>query len=108
MKFHLHRPLFALLAGFSLSLGSISSARAADSLPPNLALKARASAFEAYQGMAAALANDGNLDTRWSAIPGHNTGGWYELDWDQPVKRGRDHHFPIRPLRQRDGSPGLG
>jgi hypothetical protein len=34
------------------------------------------------------LANDGNPDTRWSGVPGHNSGGWYELDWDHPVRVG--------------------
>lgn len=60
----------------------------AGAAPPNLALRAGASAFEDYQGMVAGLANDGNPDSRWSGIPGHNRGGWYELRWDQPVQVG--------------------
>ena len=28
------------------------------------------------------------METRWSGIPGHNTGGWYELAWDRPVRVG--------------------
>ena len=55
----------------------------------NLALRARASAFEFQPGLPAALANDGNMDTRWSGIPGHNAGGWYELTWDRPVRVGQ-------------------
>ncbi len=62
--------------------------RAGETGPANLALRARASAFESYQGMSANLAIDGNMDTRWSGIPGHNTGGWFQLDWDQPVRVG--------------------
>jgi beta-galactosidase len=75
-----------LLAGL-WCLAAVTKGLAADP-PSNLALMARASAFETYQGMSADLANDGRTDTRWSGIPGHNTGGWYELDWDQPVRIG--------------------
>lgn len=64
------------------------ASQAADTSPLNLALRAHASAFETYQGMTANLAIDGNPDTRWSGIPGHNTGGWFELHWDQPVRIG--------------------
>jgi hypothetical protein len=38
--------------------------------------------------MGAALANDGRMETRWSGIPGHNVGGWFQLDWAQPVRVG--------------------
>jgi hypothetical protein len=61
---------------------------AAEAAPQNLALQAQASAFEEYQGMRAGLANDGRMETRWSGIPGHNLGGWFELDWAQPVRVG--------------------
>jgi len=54
--------------------------------PVSLALSARASAFETYQNLVPELANDGRPDTRWSGIPGHNSGGWYELDWACPVR----------------------
>jgi hypothetical protein len=80
---------FALVAALGAAhflLFPWPEARAADGLPRNLALAAHASAFETYEGMAANLANDGNMDTRWSGIPGHNTGGWFELDWEQPVR----------------------
>ncbi|MHB8521010.1 MAG: glycoside hydrolase family 2 TIM barrel-domain containing protein [Limisphaerales bacterium] len=66
--------------------GAIVSA--ADTSPVNLAERAHASAFESYGDMTPDLANDGKPETRWSGIPGHNTGGWYELDWDQPVRLG--------------------
>jgi beta-galactosidase len=39
--------------------------------------------------MTADRANDGKLETRWSGIPGHNTGGWYQLNWDAPVSIGQ-------------------
>jgi beta-galactosidase len=63
-------------------------ARSAGTTPENVAVQAQASAFEEYQGMRAGLANDGRDETRWSGIPGHNTGGWFELDWAQPVRVG--------------------
>src|SRR5579859_6485318 len=79
---------------FDLRLGLVVIALAASlwavdaESPRNLALQAHASAFEEYQTMGAGLANDGRMDTRWSGIPGHNTGGWFELDWAQPVRVG--------------------
>ena len=54
--------------------------------PLNLALSAKASAFESYQGMTPELAIDGVEETRWSGVPGHNEGGWFELVWDRPVR----------------------
>ncbi len=48
-------------------------------------MQARASAFESSGDLTPDLANDGKPETRWSGIPGHNTGGWYELAWDQPM-----------------------
>jgi len=54
----------------------------------NLARRAHASASEFLQGMPPELAIDGNQNTRWSGIPGHNSGVWYELDWDQPISVG--------------------
>ena len=76
---------WTLLLMLALACGAATAAEVA---PRNLALAARASAFEEYQGMAAGLANDGSMETRWSGIPGHNTGGWYELAWDQSVRIG--------------------
>lgn len=72
----------------ALLLAHNGAVNADENRPTNLALAAHASAFEEYQGMAAGLANDGQMQTRWSGIPGHNTGGWYELDWGQPVQIG--------------------
>jgi beta-galactosidase len=54
----------------------------------NLARKAHATASEFQPGLPAELGNDGNANTRWSGIPGHNRDVWYELDWDQPVTVG--------------------
>jgi hypothetical protein len=53
---------------------------------PNLAREAQASASESYQTLTPEKANDGNTATRWSGIPGHNSGVWFELDWKQPVR----------------------
>ncbi len=85
MKTHNHSaPILA--AGLSLLIiVHVLCARSIGAEPLNLALTARASAFESYQGMTPNLAIDGNPETRWSGIPGHNTGGWYELDWDRQV-----------------------
>ncbi|MBI5705410.1 MAG: discoidin domain-containing protein [Armatimonadetes bacterium] len=54
--------------------------------PKNLALSAKASAFEFYGDYRPERANDGNPNTRWSGIPGHNVGAWYQLDWPTAVK----------------------
>ena len=61
---------------------------AAEDSPANLARQAHASAFESYGGLTPDLAIDGNAQTRWSGIPGHNAGGWYELEWKQPIRIG--------------------
>jgi len=75
---------FAVCLGI---LSLLSPGFAADS-PPNLALQARATASESQGGLTPDKANDGNLSTRWSGIPGHNAGVWYELDWNEPVEVG--------------------
>lgn len=56
---------------------------------PNLALKARATASESYPDLTPNLAIDGRGETRWSGIPGHVSGLWFELDWDHPVEIGQ-------------------
>jgi hypothetical protein len=71
-------------------VASLLSAQA-PSPPPeheNLALRAKATASETQDAFAPQLALDGDRDTRWSGIPGHNGGVWYELDWDAPVDIG--------------------
>ena len=78
--------LLVLAASFGILPWAITQAGGA--APANLASRARASAFETYQDLAANLAIDGDMNTRWSGIPGHNTGGWFQLDWDQPVRVG--------------------
>jgi hypothetical protein len=54
----------------------------------NLARRAHASASETQDDLAPPLALDGDRATRWSGIPGHNEGVWYELAWDAPVDVG--------------------
>ena len=54
----------------------------------NLARRARATGSETQDPYAAPLAIDGDLKTRWSGIPGHNEGVWFELAWDAPVDVG--------------------
>jgi hypothetical protein len=73
------------MAALLLVLG-MGAAAAAEEAPRNLALSARASAFESYQSMTPELAVDGKMETRWSGIPGDETNGWFQLDWDQPVR----------------------
>jgi len=51
----------------------------------NLARSAHASASEELNGYPPQKAVDGQVGSRWSGIPGHNSGVWFELDWDQPV-----------------------
>ena len=83
---HFRSALFA--SGITAALLCLPLAQAAEATPQNLALQAQATAFEEYQGMRAGLANDGSMETRWSGIPGHNLGGWFELEWPQPVRVG--------------------
>ncbi|MCO5296934.1 MAG: hypothetical protein M9921_08760 [Fimbriimonadaceae bacterium] len=52
----------------------------------NLGRSARASASEFQPGLPANLAVDGTMDTRWSGIPGHNSGVWFQLEWGRPVE----------------------
>jgi hypothetical protein len=87
MNATIKRLLFHLLIAAACA-GMAGPSRADEGAPSNLARTARATAFESYQGMTPDLANDGKPQTRWSGVPGHNTGGWYELDWDQPVRVG--------------------
>jgi beta-galactosidase len=71
---------------FSSSFGT-SAAAAAES-PRNLALDAKATASELLDAMTPEKAIDGKMDTRWSGIPGHNQGVWYQLEWKEPVEVG--------------------
>lgn len=61
----------------------------ASAKPENLALAAKGTASEFQPGYPSGLANDGKEDTRWSGIPGHNSGVWYQLEWTQPVLVGQ-------------------
>ncbi len=71
---------FAPFAGFACA---VASAHAGDA--ENLALRARASASETYEQFTPEKACDGDGATRWSGIPGHNEGVWFELGWERPV-----------------------
>src|SRR6185503_10115221 len=78
--------LMILLHGSAL----VSGAPCADHDAPiaraeNLARRARVSASESQEGFLPELAIDGDRATRWSGIPGHNSGVWYELAWDAEV-----------------------
>ncbi|MCC7473748.1 MAG: discoidin domain-containing protein [Pirellulales bacterium] len=73
---------FAIL--FQALLVSVSMGAA--EAPKNLALRAKATASESQGDLTPGKANDGKMETRWSGIPGHNSGVWYELDWDEPVE----------------------
>src|SRR5258708_7668632 len=53
--------------------------------PHNLALDAHATASESYGDLIADKARDGDQATRWSGIPGHNKGVWFELAWPRPI-----------------------
>ena len=68
----------------SFLLASVAAAEA----PRNLALDAQASASETQDDLTPAKAIDGKQDTRWSGIPGHNEGVWFQLEWKQPVTVG--------------------
>ena len=58
--------------------------------PINLAHDAVASASENFGAeMSADKAIDGNEGTRWSGIPGHNSGVWFQLSWKQPITVGQ-------------------
>jgi hypothetical protein len=51
----------------------------------NLASEAVATASEHQDDFTAEKAIDGERATRWSGIPGHNQGVWFELEWKAPV-----------------------
>lgn len=52
----------------------------------NLALGAKATASESYQDLTSSNAIDGDANTRWSAIPGHEKEVWFQIEWQQPVR----------------------
>jgi beta-galactosidase len=70
------------------TLGAVQQPRATEEagVPQNLAQTARAVASESYQGLTPEKAADGDPATRWSGIPGHTAGVWFELDWSEPVR----------------------
>ncbi len=68
--------LISLLGGAALANG-VSG--------PNLAVSAKATASETFEGFTPDKAIDGRPETRWCAIPGHNEGNWFQLEWAEPV-----------------------
>ncbi len=79
--------LVCVVALPSLSAGA-AQARAPAAPPRNLALDANATASETYQEFTSDKARDGDPATRWSGIPGHNRGVWFQLEWAHPVRVG--------------------
>jgi len=73
--------LLSIVLGGGLSVCVTSGAE-------NLARRAKASASESQDGLTPEKAVDGEGGTRWSGIPGHNSGVWYQLDWEKPVRVG--------------------
>jgi len=51
----------------------------------NLALIAQATASESFEDFKPEKASDGDPNTRWSCVPGHNEDVWYQLAWEEPV-----------------------
>jgi len=79
------RPLWLLFIFLFVSL-----ANAQPEVSANLARSAIASASENFGAeMSAEKAIDGKENTRWSGIPGHNSGVWFQLNWKQRVTIGQ-------------------
>ncbi|OHB70784.1 MAG: hypothetical protein A2V70_15360, partial [Planctomycetes bacterium RBG_13_63_9] len=80
----------AALAWLPIALdGPIAMSRThAAEVASNLARQARATGRESQEDLTPEKANDGKKETRWSGIPGHDAGVWYQLDWDRPVEIG--------------------
>lgn len=74
------------MRGFVLGSVLLAAACGAAAQEGNLGRSARASASEFQPGLPANLAIDGTSETRWSGIPGHNSGVWFQLEWDHPVE----------------------
>jgi beta-galactosidase len=73
-----------LLIASGLSVRALAAAET----PRNLAITAQALASESMGDLTPDKAVDGQPETRWSGISGHNEGVWYELQWKQPVTVG--------------------
>lgn len=77
-------PSLILASAFLLSL--LGHGSPAKEQTENLALTAKASASESLlPDLTPEKANDGDRHTRWSGIPGHNSGVWFELKWATSV-----------------------
>lgn len=71
---------------FGLCAAALCAGQTAPPAEKNLALAARATASETYQDLTPEKAIDGQTQTRWSGIPGHNADVWFQLEWDAPVR----------------------
>ncbi len=79
-------PLARLLAAALCLRAFLYGADGAPVAPRNQALAAHAAASESYGDLTPEKAHDGDAASRWSGIPGHNQGVWYQLTWDAPVR----------------------
>ncbi len=52
----------------------------------NVAQDAQATASESFRELTPEKAVDGDANTRWSAIPGHEREIWFQLEWQRPVR----------------------
>jgi beta-galactosidase len=83
-----------------------------DAGPPNLSLGARAAASESQDDLTPEKAIDGDPATRWSGIPGHNSGVWYRIDFPRPARiaevliRQHDRYVCELDLQVPDGAGG--
>ncbi len=98
LRLHVSVDCKGLLAGESvtgqLRLAGVSGAAASVEVamppPPNLALKATATASSEWDaGFAAKAAADDNGSTRWNSARGDASGAWMELTWPKPVRLNR-------------------
>src|SRR5262245_39344139 len=78
--------LAALLICHAAFAGVLRARQPDPAAPRNLALDAKATASESQDDLLPDKARDGDLVSRWSGIPGHNQGVWYQLDWDAPQR----------------------
>lgn len=95
---------------FALMMAAFVSFSIAAESPRNLALDAQATASESFEGLTPEKAIDGNQASRWSNIPGHNEGIFFQLDWKEPVEAGEVVVYQFEPfasewdLQVRDGN----
>lgn len=77
--------MYKKLIPYCLALGAaFSVAQAAHASPGNLAPTSHITVSEESAGFPKEYAIDGRMDTRWSVVPGSNSGQWLQLAWDSP------------------------